>query len=177
LQERGIKSIETVVTKKESLAFISIYLHKYFRDAECQLCMTDLFKQLSYSNIFEQNELKYIDKIFSAINYDEARLICEDSNKMDFNNINIFKNLNKELHNIAFLYNTNKKYRNIICTNNIITYIEHYLKILLKVKVFPIKNSVELDVINYIYFTTEEILKNGKLFIPNWDFLIKKIDK
>jgi superfamily II DNA or RNA helicase len=175
LKEKGIEDIRIIITSENIMKSekVQFYSSRYFYNAKYQLCMANILRRISSKKMLDQEELSYIDKIFSAENMDKATHTCNEcADNIELANIDMFKGLTNILHNIDFLYDINSEYRKIIGTNNIITYIEYYLKILLGENVFPSPR----EVLDYISYASEYILVNGKKFIPNWDFLITKID-
>jgi len=172
IKKRGVKNIQLIITNSSSLnERLKYTIQNYFRQPLFSICMSYIFNRITYKIIPNSNDFKLINNIFSTSSYIEAVQICEKACTSDYLNIEIFKNLNSVLRFASNSYEYEPTYRKIVCTNNIIFYLVTYMKILIGKKLF----ISEEDAFSYILLNSQKILENGDSFIPNWDFLCKKI--
>lgn len=171
---RGVKKIKIILSYMNNREIIQDALPNFFPNAVCQCCLTNSIESASRKAPIYPEELDYIDHIFSANTLNEALGICELAAQDEKSTHKfIFKRLNSVLLFNKELFRYKPKNRNIIGTLNIITYIINYLSILLGEREFI---NVE-EAFTYINYYSDQILQNGKHFIPNWDTLSATIDE
>jgi hypothetical protein len=168
-RKRGIIKIRIITSYLNMRESIQNNLYNYFPRTKFQCCLTELFKRIKINCSLSQDELNYIDKLFTANTLLKARRIY---NENKFRSSVPIKKVNNLLAFTDNIYEYKLKERNMICTTNIVTYICNFINILLEKNKFSNKGEAIL----FINFATKYILENGKNFIPNWDFLSNKID-
>jgi hypothetical protein len=120
----------------------------------------------------ENHENDFIEKIFLSSTIKKAMILCQKEEKIKSINSLILLKIKNLFPSISNLYKLKTKYRNSICAVNIIRYIANLVNLIIAEKQFV----DYIETIKYISLLSERILKNGKLFIPNWKTLIKQID-
>jgi len=172
IKNRGLKRIHVCITRKYRLNEIIIEMKKYINITMYLPCLSYIYNYITIGLKLENYEIEFIEKIFFTSTYKKARNLCQkEENKKSINSMILMKIINI-LPSISCLYKVKTKYRNTICTINIIKFIINLVNHIIAGKEF----DDDIETIKYISFISEKILKNGKLFIPNWENIIKQID-
>jgi transposase-like protein len=173
-KKRGIKRIKIILSSLLYQRYIQGPITDYFPETKIQWCLGTIYSQFlgEFRSKNDKDVFEYINRIFSAKTLSQAKQFTEEG-IADFNKSIVKERLTRWLPMIEVLLKYTPKYRKIICTNIIISYLSAYLQLLLDKKVFA--NVPEA--LSYIKFTSDLILKNGEYYIPHWNILSSKVDQ
>jgi hypothetical protein len=174
-EQMGISNISIIIANESYLYIVNKGRGEKYKRAKGQYCFSSIYRRITEDLEINQEESNYVNLILSAKKLSIARSICNDAKNNKSLEPAIFMKLYHILNMpvIDTLYKIEPKYRNRVCTNNIIVYIATIVQILLKDKIF----YNDIDTHDFIENASNAILKHGKHFIPNWDELTKKFDK
>jgi hypothetical protein len=173
IKKNGVLDISLIVSGQEpgTIQEEREEINKIFPNAKVELCLTKLYQKLATAP-FSTEETRYIDNILRQKSKSKALELCQNLSRPEIGNRYIFNRLFQYLSNSTVLYEYDTDKRSLIGTTNIIQYLGFDTQILLNTVNFANKMNAK----DSIVIVTQNLLNEGKAFIPIWEKLIQPVN-